>query len=110
MSYIGCTKKKNAINEKLKEDKIIKELEGNVMENLKKENCLLKNEKKNLSNEINKLKSVNEELEIERKKSESFFKNGAFDLIWNRVWKRIIHKFKVNIISRKCNGFERYLQ
>ena len=85
MSYIGCTKKKNAINEKLKEDKIIKELEGNVMENLKKENCLLKNEKKNLSNEINKLKSVNEELEIERKKSESFFHNGAFDLIWNRV-------------------------
>ena len=87
---------------------MIKELEGNVIENLKKENCLLKNEKKNLSNEINKLKSVNEELEIERKNSESF--NSALDLIWNRVWKRTRYKIIFYIISRKCYSFKRYLQ
>ena len=50
---------------------MMKEIEGNVVENLKKENCLLKNEKKDLSNENNKLKSMNEDFEIERKMSES---------------------------------------
>jgi len=61
---------KNAVNKKLKEDEITKELEGIVVENLKKENCSLKNENKNLSKENKRLKSENKYLEIEMKKSE----------------------------------------
>jgi len=61
---------KNAANKKSKEEEIIKEMEGIVVENLKKENYVLKNENINLSNENNKLKSENKYLEIEMKKSE----------------------------------------
>ena len=60
---------KNAASKKSKEENIIKEMEGIVLENLKKENYVLKNENKNLSKENNKLKSENKYLEIEMKKS-----------------------------------------
>jgi len=61
---------KNAASKKSKEEEVIKEMEGIVVENLKKENFLLKNENKHLSKENNKLKSENKYLEIEMKKSE----------------------------------------
>ena len=61
---------KNAASKKSKEEEVIKEMEGIVVENLKKENFLLKNEHKHLSKENNKLKSENKYLEIEMKKSE----------------------------------------
>ena len=57
-------KEKNVANKSLKEDE-------NVKENIKKENCMLKKEKKELSNENIKLKSENKEFEIGSKKSES---------------------------------------
>ena len=60
---------KNAASKKSKEEDIIKVMEGIVVENLKKENYVLKNENKNLSKENKKLKSENKYLEIEMKKS-----------------------------------------
>jgi len=61
---------KNAANKKSKEEENMKEIEGIIVENLKKENYVLKKENKNLLNENNKLKSENKFLEIEMKKSE----------------------------------------
>jgi len=54
---------KNTANKRSKEEENMKEMEGIFVENLKKENCLLKSESK-------KLKSENKYLEIEMKKSE----------------------------------------